>query len=463
MKFAAAPLGMALALALSSVPATAQQTCRQVLPSDFRRVIDTAGQEILYFRQPVRVLCTGGAQLEADSAVMNQTTSILELTGRVLYRDGDRQLTSDWARYLGQSEELFARGEVVLTDLANGSVITGDDFEFRRETATRPESRMIMRGRRPQASLTQPPGADGQAGAPLLVWGRRLEFLGETVFLAHENVELERETMRGAADAARFDQAAERMILTGNAHVRTDEYRLEGDHIDAYVPGEVVSEVLSEGRARLEAEDLTVQGRNIRIAFADGQPERVEAWNPPREGEGADAADGRVQRAVALSRDFRLRADSIDARSPAGRLEEVRAVGRAFGEREADEHSRQLPDPIARDWIQGDTIIGYFAEPDTTAAEPREDGGRAESVVLERIEAIGGESDALSLYRTEAPGGGARPALNFVRAQRVTLFMVEGDVSRVELDGPVDGLYLDPVRPAPRPDETPGVVARRSP
>lgn len=487
-------------LVLAVVPPTAeaqqQQRCQQVLPSDFRRIIGETGQEILYFRDPVRMLCTGGVQIEADSAVMNRATSTLEMVGRVLYRDNDRQLTADWANYLGQTDELFARGQVVLTDMTDGSVITGDDFEYRRETEERPESRMIMRGDRPHATL--PPARNGdpaEDAVPVLVWARRMETRGELVFLAETDVEFERGDLRGAADAIRFDQATERIVLSGAAHVETDEYYLEGERIDALLTGDTLRDVLSERRARLVAEDLTVRGQNIRIGFLDGQPERVEAWDPALRRATGDEGDEDeesmvpslappvgAQRAIAISRDFQLRADSIDARSDAGRIREVRAVGRAYGEREADSLSVNLPDAVARDWIQGDTITGYFVhadidpsieeviadgvDPDAVSAEPdtanaavgagsgagAEAGdGRSEGAVLERIEVVGGTSDALSLYRTEATDGGTDPSLNFMRAKRITLFMEEGEVSRVEADGPIDGLYLDPTgnRPAP--------------
>lgn len=452
-------LGIALVLATVPTGATAQDTCQQVLPSDFRRIITESGQEIMYFRDPVRMICTSGVQIEADSAVMNRSANTLEMVGRVLYRDGERQLTSAWAHYLGQTDELFARGSVVLTDMADGSIIRGEEFEYRRQTDARPEAHMVMSGGRPHAELRRAAEGNGEPGAPIQVWAGRLELIGETVFVARTDVELERQDMRGAADLARFDQGADRMTLTGNAHVETEEYRLEGGRIDAYMPGDTLREVLSEAQARLVAEDLTVRGRNIRIGFLDGDPERVEAWSPA--GPENEASPTPVERAVAISKDFRLRADSIDARSVEGRLREVQAVGRAYGEREADTLSVHLPNAVARDWIQGDTIIGYFVQEESLPTSPDAEADAADDVVLERIEVIGGISDALSLYRTEAPGGGTRPAVNFMRAKRITLFMIEGEVDRVEADGPIEGLYLDPDREGTQPRPGPRRTAAR--
>jgi lipopolysaccharide export system protein LptA len=464
--------GIALLVGMLPVQVGAQQTCQQVLPSDFRRVITAAGQEIFYFRDPVRMVCTGGVVLEADSAVMNRSASTLEMVGQVLYRDGEQQLTADWANYLGATEDLFARGSVVLTNLADGSVMTGETFEYRRPTETRPEARMIMTGGRPHARI-EPTDPEAEDALPLLVWARRLEMEGEDVFVARLDVDFERGDMRGHADMVRFDQAAGRTVLTGAAHVETDEYRLEGNRIDADMQGDTLREVRAEQNGRLITEELTLLGDRIRIGFQEGQAERVEAWNPLAVARRDTAADGDEdaptqpvpRRAVAISADFQLRADSIDARSEEGRLREVRAVGRAYGEREADSLSVHLPDAVARDWIQGDTITGYFVyePPDldgeaatTDFASDEEPAGRT---VLERIEVIGGSSHALSLYRSEASDGGGPPSVNFMRATRITLFMADGEVSRVEADGPIEGLHLDPASPqrpeSPEPPTAP--------
>ncbi|MFO7921363.1 MAG: phosphoribosyl-AMP cyclohydrolase [Nioella sp.] len=74
----AARVGLFGVLLLVVIPAVAmaqERSCRQVLKSDARRLFNARGHELIYFRDPVRVLCTGGLILEADSAVMNRTAS----------------------------------------------------------------------------------------------------------------------------------------------------------------------------------------------------------------------------------------------------------------------------------------------------------------------------------------------------------------------------------------------------
>lgn len=478
----AGALGLCLALTFlpSVLEAQAQgRTCRQVLPSDFRRIVNPRSQEIVYFRDPVRFLCTGDVRLEADSAVLNRATSTVELIGDVVYQDSIRELTADWANYLGGEEQLLARGSTVLRDLVNGAVVEGENLNYLRETDERPVARMIITGGRPHAIIppetvaggdttaagrpdrdldeiaarpdlaespdaAEPPDLAESPDVPTEVWADRMELEGETVFRGQGNVELERGDMTGAGDDALFDRAADRMTLTGNAFVRTEEYRLDGDRIDAFLEGEDLREVLSSGSARLTSAELNVRAQTVRIGFAGGEVRRLEAWNPD--------ASPTTPRARADARDFRLRADSIDAQADSAGIRELRAVGRAYGERdvqpdETQDGARVLPSEVARDWIQGDTVLAFFtraAAPELQAAADADAPADGE-VALERIVVVGGQEDALSLYRMVSDDSAARPAVNFMRASRIILFMEQGDVTRVEAEGPIEGLYLEPV------------------
>lgn len=459
------------------------RTCRQTLASDFRRLVDTQGQEIVYFRQPVRFLCTGNVLLEADSAVLNRGASTVELVGHVVYRDSTRELRSEWANYLGRADQLLARGSMVLRDLDGGAVIRGEQLNYLRATDNRPISRMIVTGGRPHALIPprrQPAGQPGpgtedarpapddldapaeptppppaldapvDTAPPTEVWGDRLELEGESVFRAQGNVDVQRGTTVGGGETAVFDQASERMTLTTAAFVRSESYRLDGDRIDGFLEGDGLREVRSEGRARVTSEDLNVRAPRIRIGFARGELERLEAWTPD------PATPG--PRAHADARDFRIRGDSIDAQADSLGIRELRAIGGAYGERELTiddpdapaAAAAALPAAISRDWIQGDTILGFFtrepvlADPTELPADDAPDEERTE-VVLERIVVVGGEDPALSLYRMQQDGaGGGRPAINFMKATRIILFMEQGEVARVEAEGPIEGLYLDP-------------------
>ncbi|MFO7895148.1 MAG: LptA/OstA family protein [Longimicrobiales bacterium] len=464
----AARVGLFGVLLLVVIPAVAmaqERSCRQVLKSDARRLFNARGHELIYFRDPVRVLCTGGLILEADSAVMNRTASTVQLVGDVFYQDSLRELTADWANYIGQRSQLLARGSVVLTNLENGSVIEGDELDYLQASETRPVARMIVRGERPYAVIPPQPDSTGELADTAVsteVWADRMQLEGEEVFRALGNVDLRRGDMTGAGETAIFKQQEERMTLVGGAFVETDRYRLDGERIVASLEGQRIRAVTAEGQARVESEDLTVDSEQVRIGFVDGRLERMEAWNP---------VPDTVARALADAEGFRLRADSIDARADSIGIQEVRAVGRAYGERDPDSDGAGVDPAIARDWIQGDTILGYFAH-------RRLDAVRADSVpvmdrmppdrpgdsmmvetvdrpggdpatdstetYLERIVVIGGGAPALSLYRMRAEEPGNPPSINFLKASKIILFMENGDVSRVDADGPLDGVYLAP-------------------
>ena len=470
--------GMILLLAAPAALAAQSRTCNLVQEADFSRLVNARGESVLYFKDPVRLRCTGGVTLAADSAVYNSTLLAMELVGAVVYRDSTNQLTADWANYLGSLEQLMGRGDVVLTDLRNGSVVTGDELQYLRQTRTRPLSQVVMRGGRPHAVLreapaaapgpetvVQPAGAD--SAAPVEITADRLEFLGDSLFLARGTVDIQRGATTGASDSARYDRAEERLTLLGGGHVRDDRYRLEGERIDAWVRGEVLREVRAEDRTSLISADLTVRSERLRIGFVDGALDRLEAWNPVRPD--ADPAAPR-ERALALAEGFRLRADSIHAVADSGALREVRAIGHAYGERRLDSLAVGIPSRIARDWIQGDTIVGHFAtlsvtELDAPADEPAVEAGAAPAdsteLVLERVVVIGGGGPALSLYRMEPDAEGALGAINFMKASRIILFMTEGEVARVEAEGPIDGVYLDPTgsrAPRAQPDSAGGGV-----
>ena len=468
------------AILLLAAPATASaqaRSCNQELPADFVQIVNARGENVVYFRDPIRLVCGGGLTLSGDSAIYNRSSLAMELIGSVVYRDSTNQLTADWANYISSVEQVLARGDVVLTDLQDGSTVTGRELQYLRQTRTRPLSQVVMRGDRPRAVLREtpaeplgpapavPPPATDTAG-PVEITADRLEFLGDSLFLAQGDVDIVRGATTGASDSARYDRAAERLTLLGNAHVRDDRYRLEGQRIDAFVRGETLREVLAEDRTALISEDLTVRSQRLRIGFVDGALERLEAWNPPPAP--GDTTSLR-ERAVALAEDFRLRADSIDAVADSGTLREVRAVGRAYGERRLDSLAVRVPATVARDWIQGDTIIGYFATVSAPADGPptppalTSDGAvepepaDSTELVLERVVVVGPGGTALSLYRMEPESEGGQGAINFMKASRIILFMTEGEVARVEAEGPIEGIYLDPVtsRVAPPPQAPP--------
>lgn len=128
------------------------------------------GSRVSYFSAPV-IVCSQGVRISADSAVVYETSNYTQLFRNVEFRDAESLLTADQAYYFNEEDRLRAWGSVVLTDLAEGSVIRGDTMVLLRAGSGRSEDRLTVTGRRPRATLyptRQPvaPEAEGVPGDP---------------------------------------------------------------------------------------------------------------------------------------------------------------------------------------------------------------------------------------------------------------------------------------------------------
>lgn len=461
------------------------QRCDQTRQAGFRRIRNARGEETVFISGPARFVCTGGMVVESDSAVWQSTIGALELIGNVVYQDSAQTLTSDWANYLEGGTQLYARGSVVLTDHSNGSTARGQELEYRQATEDQPQSRAVLQGGRPHAVLRPAADSAGTSAAedsvpPIEVDAAWMEFLGDSLFRARDDVVIVRGATNAYSHYAEFDQTGERLFLRDSARVEDPDYQLRGDDIRAWFGGKELREVHATGHGELDSDDLRLRAPRLFIGFREGALETLSAWAPPPADTAAPDSTGAAMepgRAVALAEDFELEADSIHAWAPGQRLERVTAVGQAFGQRKADSLSATLPAGLARDWIRGDTIIGFFVEPmdslamaaDTTVGigfptMPATDSARLAvdsarlavergaaapdtgEITLKRVLVIGGREPARSLYRIAPEEGeaGRKPGVNFMAAKRITLVFEDGEISGVEADGPIEGIYLDP-------------------
>jgi len=192
-------------------------------------------------------------------------------------------------------------------------------------------------------------------------------------------------------------------------------------------------------------------------------------------------------RSVAVSKGFRMEADSLEAILPDQRLRRVNAVGSARGESwdtvavrtvRVDSGAaagvvvppaRSLTEPPSaieeKDVLTGDTIIAFFR--DSTTADSAGRAGTRDSVRLagrpatpppapgdtakteiERLLAIG---NAHSLYRMRDSTQTAeqKPGLNYLIGDRIDLTFKAGEVDVAHVLGLKQGMYLDPDNAAP--------------
>lgn len=391
---------MALLLLMGSQELTAQDLgtdCELREYASIRSTQSAPGLRVTWLGQPFLV-CPDGTRIRSDSAVVYEQSRRAELIGRVRFETEDRLLESRLADYFEREGRLFAREEVIFTDLERGSEVRGDTLTYLGVTELRAEEQVTVTGGRPEALLEAPTdrvGPDG-APAPYRVIGNRLRFEGERFFWADGDVEVFREDLEAYSDSLAFDQQDGQLFLNGNARVLA-EAEMEGDQINLTIPDDVLDQVTIRRRGRLVTEDLDLMGEEIRVTLEDEKLQRVVAVH--RSGSEEDPPP----RPRAVTADFTLQADSIDVRSPDEILETVHAVGGARGETltrgqapipvemdedvvpvEAEEVLAQLEDigaeprgdadadpapgdgtdragmQVDRDWIEGDEILAVF-------------------------------------------------------------------------------------------------------
>ena len=174
-------LGVAPVLFLLAVTNLAAQkrTCDLIDSRLVSSVTQGAGR-VSHVSLP-RFLCTDGTRIEADSSVTFEANSFTQLFGNVLFRDGTQELQAERAQYFSRAGRLQAQGSVRLTDLDDGSTITGENLVMLQEGDERPEDDVTIRGGRPharffskavpvpdslQADETQPDGVEVESPLP---------------------------------------------------------------------------------------------------------------------------------------------------------------------------------------------------------------------------------------------------------------------------------------------------------
>lgn len=497
-----------LAVAVGPAHAAAQgRGCAWVSPTRSVQSFTIPGQgEVFYLGGP-SIRCRDGVQIQADSAVVYPSQSLSHLMGRVRFRDGGKELRADEGRYFSQQGRLQTTGNTILRDTLDGSEIINGDMVLLRQTETRAEEQITVTtgadGLRPLARLYMkaspdtvapearapdpavvvpvadsvspdsaavPPtpadtlAADPEAEAiprraappdtastPYLVEGDRIFLQGDSYFLATGSVVIDRDALMAYADTAEYDQVAERMLLRGSARVEGETYDMVGRTINIALPGGEMGSVRALREAVLTGDDLRLEAPLIQLFLVDGRMERLVAVPlpgdpsaPPRTA--ADSAD--LARPIAEAENFRLVADSVDVAAPGEVLERIFAAGSARGESSARDslNVASLPGIALKDWLEGDTVIATFSKvepdpllpPDTLADEYR----------LEELRAVG---SAKSLYRMAPSDSVTRPgvdppAVHYVTGSAILIVMVDGEVDRMEVEGPTRGWHLEPER-----------------
>jgi len=482
----------ALALLLVAGSASAQGTrCELVRSQGTTRSFNlSTPYQVDHIPHPV-FACEGGLRISADSAVFMHSTRQVSLYRNVVYADTTRSLRADRAQYNSAQRHLAAEGNVVLRDLASGSRIESPTLDYFETMEGRPQATVEIYSGRPRTSVVREVVEEGVLrNDTTVIDADALTIIGEDAFHYRGNVVILGDDLHATSGFADFLQGGNRVELRNNARVTAEDVVLTGDTIVALQDPDAgeLREVDARGNAVLDSEEIDVRAPAIRTFFEAGAVDRLVA-----RGRGG-APGAAIEQAYAFSEQFNLNADSIDALLPAQRVEEVIAVGNAYGERLAEDDSTRIQiapatpqdSALARllthDWVRGDTIRAYFADaaavdstgaaagvavldaerpalvPDPVAAPPVIAGepvaAAADSTerVLERIIALGAPARAANRMvnddRPDDPAG-----ISYITAQRITVEIRNGAVDTVEAEGDVKGVYLQP------PENTRAVAA----
>lgn len=326
--------------------------------------------------------------------------------------------------------------------------------------------------------------------SPYEIDAERFRIRGRRFFDAQGEVVVLRDSLRAEGDSLSYDQQSGAMSMFGEPRVQDGRFDLTAETVSLTPDAGGAETILARGEARLDGAAVAMCAPAIVLYLEAGALSRLAALRaiPPLEAPGPDSADispGDAQRLQALraaasqdadsataaapdsvsrprafADDFALVADSIYVASPEQVLETVVAVGgaRAVATGNDSLNAEGTPEIARNDWMEGDTIVAGFAQlspdgPDDPSGAQAGPGAQGRAL-LESLTAAG---NARSLYRlpssdtTRAEPGGP-PAVHLALGQRITMYLEDGEVARMHVEGETEGYHFEPLPPGTPPD-----------
>lgn len=400
-----------------TTPGTVSHVTR--LPGGGRR-IDAGGG--------VEATC-GDKWVRADSATWYDDRDIVYLFGDVRFRDPSRRLQSARATYFQAEDRVRAEGDVRLIDSESGSTLSGPVLDYYPAGPRRPIERMFTPRRSHLKYFPE------ERGEPFDVDADRFHIYGDSLLAGAGRVVAVREGLEATGDSLDMNLGPGHLWLLGNPEIIAEETTLKGDTILAMLDEGRIEEIQAWPGGSATGQGLELTAPILRLFVEAGEIVRTAAGPGDPERTGVVDTAGRAPWARSVSRDYSLIADSIDIRRPGGRLDRVIAVRRA----RARTLDPAVPEDglLARDWIEGDTVTGFFTAPDTLAADTAE-------AELTRLVAVGAARALYHLRNQGSNGNPECPAVNYVIGMSITLWLEAGEVQNARVIGPATGLYNEP-------------------
>jgi len=425
MRFGCEPAWLVtVACVLVTVPSPAvAQGSRCVLRIDAPtkesiKVPGSQGDYTTYVGGGTVTLRCGDALMTGDSAVHFEKEERAQMIGNVVYRDTTRTLEADRLTYLESSDQVISQGNVRLVRLTTGARLDGPQASFFRAAAA--NSRTIATGRPRMTIPAEQPG-----GEAIVVDADVAEFLGDDRAFARGDVVIRRSDFHATADSSRFSQDEGR--LYGDPVITARGMSLSGDSVrTAFAEGEL-DLIHAQGNARATGEDLELRAVEILVDIGPEDVERAWAF-----GEG---------RSLGATPRFVIAGDSIDFAFTGGDIDSVTSVGtaRAFQLTDARSPEAEFEEPetaigMGADWIEGDSIRGWFTAADSAHTEPGEP-------LMRRLLARGAARSLFSATRDSTTT--ARRSRNYMRGEAIDIRFVAGEPEEVLAERAI-GVFLEP-------------------
>jgi hypothetical protein len=426
-----------IALLPARIEAQTGNTCRLSVDST-RRQGNFQGNN-MFAGGGVFISCYGTRiRMSSDSvAYYAPPIDLVQFIGNVRYEDTTITMTANNGTYFKSGERWEARGNVVTRNLETGSTLTGPSLDYYRALkGVRDTIEMYAIGR-PVINYI-PQDSAGRPEEPYLINADRVRMKGNDRIWAAGRVTIDRSDFAATGDSMRLDTGPTGDgTLIGNPVLRglgADSFNLRGRRIDLDLDEKALTYVVARGNGHAVTTDLDLVADTIALDVDAQKLTQTLAW-------------GDSIRPYASGTDFSMRADSLAFDTLGQKLTESRAFGKAWVGGTVDSASTERDcskDYRVCDWLVGDTIVARFAERDSAGTS---------RTVLQQVDAA---QAARAHYRTESEGSVQR-GITYSRADRIIITMKTGEkqgVDRVELQGAVDGVQLDPVRPAATPADT---------
>jgi hypothetical protein len=357
-------------------------------------------------------------RMRSDSVALYQGT-IAQFIGNVRYQDSTVIMTADFGTYYKDGEKWEARGNVVLRNLKDGTVLRGPSLDYLRAIPKFRDSAELYAPDRP--TITVPvKDSTGKEQEPYTVVGDWIRTKGSNWLVARGRVTIDRSDFRGRSDSLFLDTGpANEGALVGKAslhRVAADSFDLTGKRIDLKLEQRELTYITARDSAQLRSKDMSLDGDVIGIDVNARKVEQTLSW-------------GDQIRPLALSSGYEVRGDSMAFDTPDQALKEIRAFGNAWVGAQPDSGTSD------RDWIAGDTVRAEFV---------RRDSAGSEKTSVKLIEARG---QASALYRLRQSGQ-TKASITYNKGDRIRISMrLSGDsttVDSVEVIGNVEGIHLQP-------------------